>query len=234
MKKVLVYLIIVVVFFIIGLVLANYVIMPSLVHRGEEVSVPNVCNLPLKTALQELEQYGLEGVVTERRYDQIIEKNRVIIQEPLPDEKVKKGRIITLTVSRGQEMIKIPYLIGVDFEKGESIIKRHGLIIESIDSVFSDSLVRGKIVATNPGFNTEVKDGSSIKLVVSKGFIQKMPNLIGMKMNEAKDILRKLGLAVGEIKEVQASGTSGNIIVQSPTPEQTVKTGDTVNLMVIK
>jgi serine/threonine-protein kinase len=92
----------------------------------------------------------------------------------------------------------------------------------------------GKIVATNPGFDTEVKDGSSIKLVVSKGFIQKMPNLIGMKMNEAKDILRKLGLAVGEIKEVQTSGTSGNIIVQSPTPEQTVKTGDTVNLMVIK
>jgi len=234
MKKILVYLLIVIAFFVIGVLLANFVIMPSLVRQGEEITVPNVCNLPLDTALEELEKGGLEGVVTEQRYDPVIEKGRVIIQEPLPDEKVKKRRIINLTVSLGPETIKIPYLAGVDYEKGELIIKRHGLVIASVDSVFSDSIAQGRIVATIPDFGTEVTNGDSIQLVVSKGLILKMPQLIGMQLQEAEEMIKKMGLVIGEIKKIEASGTSGEIIVQNPESGQVVKTGDIVNLMVIK
>jgi len=205
MKKIYVYLITIAAFFIIGILLANFLIMPFLVRMGEEVTVPNVCNIPLNMAIQELEKNGLEGVVTDRRYDMIIEEGRVIIQEPLPDAKVKKGRIVNLSVSLGPETIKIPYLSGVDTEKGKLIIKRLGLVIEAVDSIFSDSIARGKIVKTIPSFGTEVKTGNAIKLIVSKGVILKMPNLIGMKLHEAKNILKEMGLVVGEIKEVRAS-----------------------------
>jgi beta-lactam-binding protein with PASTA domain len=234
MKKFLVYFSIVVAFFVIGIVLANFVIMPSLVHQGEEITVPNVCNLPLNTALEELEKCGLEGVVTEQRYDPVIEENRVIIQEPLPDEKVKKTRIINLTVSLGPETIKIPYLAGVDYEKGELIIKRHGLVIESVDSVFCDSIAQNRIVATIPDFGTEVTNGDSIRVIVSKGLLLKMPQLIGMQVQDAEEVIKKLGLVIGEIKRVEASGTSGEIIVQNPESGQVVKTGDTITLMAIK
>jgi beta-lactam-binding protein with PASTA domain len=234
MKKFLVYLLVIIAFFIIGVVLANFVIMPSLVRQGEEIIVPNVCNLPLNTALEELKKCGLEGVVTEQRYDPVIEKNRVIIQEPLPDEKVKKTRIIDLTVSLGPETIKIPYLAGVDYEKGELIIRRYGLVIESVDSVFSDSVAQGRIVATIPGLGTEVTNGDSIHVVVSRGLILKMPQLIGMQLQEAEEIVKKMGLVIGDIKEIEASGTSGEIIVQNPEPGQTVKTGDVVNFIAIQ
>ena len=64
--------------------------------------------------------------------------------------------------------------------------------------------------------------------------LEKMPDLTGMILSEAQDIVVKMGLIVGEIKEVDASGTKGNIIIQEPKPEQVVNTGDTVNLTVVK
>ena len=87
MKKSFIYLITILGFFIIGILIANLVIMPYIVQKGKTVSVPNVCNLPLEDAIEELKTQNLEGVVTERRYDQIIEEGCVIVQNPLPDTK---------------------------------------------------------------------------------------------------------------------------------------------------
>jgi len=234
MKKIYLYLIVIVGLFLIGVLLANLLIMPYLVHMGEEVTVPNVINLPLNTAVQELKKYGLEGVVVERRYDQIIGEDKIVIQEPLPEVKVKKGRIINLTVSLGTETIRIPDLTGMDLEKGKLIIKRLDLVIESIDSLSSDSVAAGKIIKTSPNFGADVKRGSAIALVVSTGVNLRMPNLVGIKLIDAKNSIEKMGLVMGEIKRVEASGTSGNIIVQNPEPQRVVNPGDTVSLMVVK
>jgi len=234
MKKIYIYLIVIVALFIMGVLLANLLIMPYLVHMGEEVTVPNVINMPLNTAVQELKKHGLEGVVVERRYDLIIGEDKIVIQEPLPEVKVKKGRIINLTVSLGAETIKIPDLTGVDLEKGKLIIKRLDLVIDSIDSLPSDSVTAGKIIKTSPNFGADVKRGSAIALVVSTGVNLRMPNLVGIKLIDAKNIIEKMGLVMGEIKRVEASGTSGNIIVQDPEPQRVVNPGDTVSLMVIQ
>jgi beta-lactam-binding protein with PASTA domain len=234
MKKILIYCAIIFGFFIVGILLANFIIMPLIVRVGKEVSVPNVCNLSLEKALEELKKRDLEGVVTERRFDQIIEEGKIIIQEPLPDAKVKAGRIINLTVSLGPETVKVPYLTGVDYEKGQLIVKRLGLAIESVDSLFSDSIAQGKIIKTIPEPEVELKKGDLIKLIISKGLILKMPNLTGKTVDEAKNELNRLGLILGEIKEVEASGAKGCVIIQSPEPEQAVNAGDTVSIMVIK
>jgi len=234
MKKIFIYTVIIFAFFAIGLLLANFILMPYLVHMGEKITVPDVCNMPLEDALKELKKHGLEGVVVERRYDPIIEAGKVIIQEPLPDAETKKGRIINLSVSLGPETIKIPYLTGVDIEKGKLILVKLNLAIETIDSVYSDSVAIGKIISTVPDFGSEVKNGEHIKIFVSKGTILKMPNLIGVQLNEARDVLKKIGLVIGEIKEVEARGIKGNIVLQNPEALQPIAAGDTVSLIVIK
>ncbi len=234
MKKLILYAVIVLAFFIVGIIIANFIIMPLVVGRGKEIVVPNVCNLSLETAIEELKKKNLEGVVTERRYDQIIEEGKVIIQTPLPNSKVKVGRIINLTVSLGPETMKVPHLEGVDIEKGKLIIERLGLTIETIDYSYSDSVAKDKIMKTEPEPEAELKKGEAVKLTVSKGPILKMPNVIGKDLTEAKIILNKMGLILGEIKEVEGSGTKGSVLIQNPEPEQTIAAGDTVSLMVIK
>ena len=184
--------------------------------------------------MKELKGRNLEGLVSERRHDQIIEEGFIIIQEPLPDEKVKAGRIIHLTVSLGPQVIKVPFLIGVDIEKGELILKKLGFTIEKIDYVNSDTITRGEIIETIPEAEAALTKGDAIKLVVSKGPILKMPDLTGKTPQEYEIALDKMGLILGEVKEVEGSGLKGSVIVQNPAPEEVVEPGDTVTLMVIK
>jgi|UniRef100_A0A7C6AGM4 serine/threonine-protein kinase len=234
MKRFLTYLIIVLIFFIIGLLMANFLLIPMVVRKGEEVSVPNVCNLPLDSATMVLKKAGLQSVVTERRYDQIIEQGRIIIQEPLPDTKVKKGRIINLSVSLGPEKIVVPALSGLEFAKAKQIIDRLGLMVGDIDTIFSDSIGEGRVIQTVPEPETEVKKGDAIKIILSKGILLKTPNLVGLKIDSAKVIIKNLNLILGSITEVEGTGEKGTIIVQNPQPDQLVNKGDTINLMVVK
>ncbi len=234
MKRILVYLLVIIAFFIVGAIMANFVIMPMLVHRGREVIVPNVCNMSLENATKELEDRGLEGLVSERRYDQIIEQGYIIIQEPLPDEKVKSGRIIHLTVSLGPQVIKVPFLTGVNIDKGELILKKLGFKIEKIEYVNSDTITRGEIIRTIPEPDIELTKGDAIELIVSKGPILMMPDLTGKTQQDYEILLNKMGLILGEVKEVEGSGVKGSVIVQNPAPEEVVEPGDTVTLMVIK
>jgi beta-lactam-binding protein with PASTA domain len=234
MRRSLIYAGIILAFFVIGVLIANFLVMPLLVGRGEEVSVPNVCDLTLDEAVEELNNFGLEGVVVERRFDQIIEEGNVIIQEPLPDARVKKGRIINLTVSLGPETIKVPHLTGVSYEQGVSIVRRLGLVIAGVDSVFSDSVEIGGIIGTVPEAEDAVKKGDGIKLILSKGLIRKMPNVVGVQLSRAQVTLEKMGLIVGKVEEITGSGQKGTIIVQNPEPGRIVNSGDTVTIMVIK
>lgn len=234
MKKALLYLLVILAFFVVGILIANFLIMPSIVHKGREVIVPNVCNLSLEEAMNELKKRGLDGLATERRHDQIIEEGYIIIQDPLPDQKVKSGRIIHLTVSLGPQVINVPFLAGIDIQKGELILKRLGFTIEKIDYVNSDTIIRGKIIRTIPEHEVELTKGDAVKVIVSKGPVLKMPNLTGKTQHEVEAELEKLGLVFGEIKEVEGSGVKGTVIVQSPAPGEIVEPGDTVTLMVIK
>lgn len=234
MRRLLTYVIIILIFFVVGLLLANFIFMPLFVRKGEEIVVPNVCDIPLDSATIILKRAGLQSVVTERRYDRIIEQGRVIIQEPLPDTKVKRGRIINLSVSLGIEKVIIPVLSGLEFTKAKQIIDRIGLVISDIDSIYSDSVSEGKIIRTIPEPETEVKKGDGIKIVISRGIVLKSPNLIGLKLAEVKDILKRSNLVLGTVTEIEGTGEKGTVIVQDPQPDQVVNAGDTINLMVVK
>ena len=234
MRRTLIYTGIILAFFVAGILIANFLVMPLLVGRGEEVLVPNICDLTLDDAIEQLKDAGLEGVVVERRFDQIIKEGNVIIQEPLPEARVKKGRIINLTVSLGPETIKVPYLNGVGYDQSVSIVRRLGLVIAKIDSAFSDSIEPGRVIGTSPEAETNLKKGDSITLILSKGIIKKMPNIVGVQLSQAQLSLEKMGLILAGIEEVQGSGKKGTIIVQNPEPGRIVNSGDTVRVMVIK
>lgn len=234
MKRLLTYTVLILIFFIVGIMLANFIIMPSFVRGAKEVSVPNVCALPLDSAIAVLKKNKLQGVVVERRYDKIIDEGKVIIQEPLPGVKVKRGRFINLSISLGPETVKIPFLIGLDLEKGRMIFDKLGLIIEEIDSAYSDSIDRGKIIRTYPDVDSEIVKGGSIRILYSRGILLKMPSLVGLTLTQARDTLAKLNLVIREIKEVEGSVAKNTVMVQHPEPDKLMNPGDSVNLIVVK
>jgi serine/threonine-protein kinase len=234
LRKFLTYAVLILIFFIVGIFLANFIIMPSFVRGGKEVTVPNVCTISLDSAIAVLKKNKLQGVVVERRYDKIIDEGKVIIQEPLPDVKVKRGRIINLSISLGAETVKIPFLSGLDLEKGKMIFEKLGLLIDEIDSAYSDSIGRGKIIKTFPEFDSDIVKGGSVRVTYSRGVLLKMPNLVGLTLAQAKDTLSKLSLVIRGIQEVEGSAAKNTIMVQNPEPEKVLNPGDSVNLIVVK
>lgn len=234
MKRIFIYAGIIVLFFLAGVVIANFIVMPLVVHHGRVVSVPNLVHMTMDNAIAELSKQDLEGIVVERRFDPIVESGRIIIQDPLPETRVKTGRIVNLTVSLGPETIRVPFLIGINAEKAELIVKRLGCTIKTVEHQHSDTIAANTIIATVPVAETEMKKGDGITLIVSKGAVLKMPNLSGMTMEQAQPMLDSLELILGDVKEVEGSGTAGTVIVQNPAPEHVVERGDTVTLMIIK
>jgi len=234
MRRFFVYALFILIFFLIGLLLANFIIMPSIVHRGKEVTVPNVCGVLLDTATAILKKSQLQGVVVERRFDKIIDEGMVIIQEPLPGTKVKRGRIINLSVSLGAETIQIPHLDGLEFAKAKLILEKLAIVLDAVDSAYSDSILAGRIIQTSPPADSEIVKGSSIRVVISRGPQLKMPNLVGLPLTAARDTLKKVGLVIREVKEIEGSGEKNTVMVQAPEPDRTVNPGDSVNLMIVK
>ena len=68
-------------------------------HHGEAVIVPDVKHKPVAEALRALEAEGLQGAVTDSTYVKTLPAGCVLEYNPPMNQKVKKGRIIYLTVN---------------------------------------------------------------------------------------------------------------------------------------
>lgn len=133
------------------------------VSKGEEIiSVPDLIGKLLNEATVELEQLGLQ-VDKSREYSEDVEKDRIIRQSPQPGTEIKKGVTVSLVVSRGPEMVKVPEVReSAEPEAIESITKA-GL---SPDVQYIKGGENGKVIEQYPAAGTEVKKGSSVTIYV--------------------------------------------------------------------
>ncbi len=152
--------------FFVGLIIANYIVMPWLTRAHAVVEVPEVCGKPLDIAREILKSAGLVPVVDTTRYDPTVPKGYVISQKPLPTKRVKKGREVHLIVSAGYEKVVIPFVRGLPAAKAIELLLDKGFRIERIKYVESD-LPSNHVVRTSPPENSEVLKGTGITLYLS-------------------------------------------------------------------
>ena len=75
------------------------------VSKGSEevlIEVPNFLNQPLDNVLKEIENLGLKVGRIDQQVNSTVQAGRVISQSVQPGEKVAAGKIIDLTVSKGE------------------------------------------------------------------------------------------------------------------------------------
>jgi len=219
--------------FAFGVLIINYVIMPRVVRLGNEVEVPDVCGKSLSEAQSMLNDFYLKGVVSGKKWDDQLPEDFVISQKPLPTRRVKKGKKVFLVISKGREEVAVPNLLGLSRVEAENFVVNMGLSIKETKYVPSN-FPPNTVVRTDPPFNTYVAKSSRITLFVSSGG-QKLtvPDLIGKDVWEARNLLQKLGLVVGEVEYIDESyAGSGEVLFQFPRPGKKVAKGDTVTLII--
>jgi len=169
---------------------------------AKEVTVPDLVGIEKDEAEEELEKIGLKLRVVDETYSNEYEEGVIVSQKVEPGTKVKEGYTIEVVVSKGKQLVKVPNLINRNIEEIESILKEAGLKEGTVDYQYSDTIPANVIIDQDPDPFAEVEYGSRVNLIVSRGpevKLVRMPNLVGLTEQAAKNALIAHELVVGEI-----------------------------------
>jgi serine/threonine-protein kinase len=200
----------------------------------EQVSVPDLTNMPEATAIDALESMDLVYARSMDEYSAEIAKGLVIRTEPAAGTPVPKGARVVLYVSQGIESGKVPDVIGKTLAEAKGILEGAGFVVKS-NEVFNDTVPKGSVVSQKPDPNPNVlyELGSTVTLDVSKGpEIIIVPDVRNKPEAEARTILEGAGLKA-KVVYVDAPD-EGMVINQFPIAGASAKRGDVVELEVGK
>jgi len=184
----------------------DWFIMPSYVRQDKTLIVTDITGKDLNRALIELETEGYKGVVYDTVYTADVNPQTVVDQYPVAGAKVKPGRTIRLKISRSEKLIIVPNLVGQSRRSVEISLQQIGLRIDTVYTEFNPDYPKGTVAWQFPKSGDHIKKGMGLQITVSQGlppdFFQ-VPQLFGMSMQNAKDLLTKARLKVGKISYQQ-------------------------------
>ena len=184
----------------------DWFIMPSYVRQDKTLIVTDITGKNLNRALIELETEGFKGVVYDTVYTADVNPQTVVDQYPVAGAKVKPGRTIRLKISRSEKLIIVPNLVGQSRRSVEISLQQIGLRIDTVYTEFNPDYPKGTVAWQFPKSGDHIKKGMGLQITVSQGlppdFFQ-VPQLFGMSMQNAKDLLTKARLKVGKISYQQ-------------------------------
>ncbi|OEF99080.1 hypothetical protein BHF71_02540 [Vulcanibacillus modesticaldus] len=226
-----------IVFIVISFILLGVYGFQSIVDKFivPEVKVPALELKNKDDAVKILNDLNLNYQIVER-FDSNVEKGLVIKQEPSQGSVIKVNQEVTLFVSLGKEKVAMPNLINKQRNTASFILQQQGFTNVEIIDAYSDKAPSGEVFRQEPlPEELVIPDETKILLFISKGKEKfEMPNLIGLTESEARAILLKYDLEIGEIKkDFTFEQDKGKVYRQFPfDPGREVTIGDKVDLYI--
>jgi serine/threonine-protein kinase len=198
--------------------------------------VPSTNGLTAAAATKKLEAAGFE-VAEQRVNSGSVEEGLVVFSEPRGGGTATNGSTVTIFVSQGPKLAKVPVLVGVQREVAVQRLSGRGLT-PSVSEEESSS-PQGQVIRQSPSAGTQVEPGSSVTIVVSSGKEEeeeaKVPNVIGKERREAVEAIRAAGLTPQvEEEETEVPSQVGRVTDQFPPPGSELEPRSTVTITVGK
>jgi serine/threonine-protein kinase len=221
--------------FVVGVLLMNSVVMPLLIHQRNSVIVPDVRGMSEQQAERFLERIALNVRVDRRQHESETPEGYVIAQRPRPNETVKQGRTVSVTVSLGPKTQRVPDLKDLSLRQGRLLLNRHKLQTGRVARVLHEGDSRETVVACSPSAGEEVEEGVEIDLLVGVGGRPKrymMPDLVGQDLLFIREKLEKRGFRISNVRyESRRDVYPNTIIDHTPAPGVMIREGDSVELV---
>ena len=137
---------------------------------AEELEVSDVKGMEEDDAYNLLKKQGFKPTRS-YKFDESADEGTVIYTDPAGGEKAKAGDSVILYVSQGKEekTVAVPDLRGYYEEDAKNAIVNAKLSVGDISYEFSSDVEQGKVISQSVAAETEVKEDTSIGLVISKG-----------------------------------------------------------------
>jgi len=193
--------------------------MKVTVSKGKEyVEIPDLSEMTEEEAKEALEKVGLVLGTVSEDYDDEVEVDLIIKYEGVDinaDGDAKVGTRVNITISLGKEFAVVPDLTDMTEEEAEEALKEVELELGTVTKEYSDSVEEGLVISQGTDAETEVKIGSKVNIVISKGIqTVKLPSsILGRDYNEVKKELEKLEFVV-TLKSQPKSGVTVNSVIE--------------------
>lgn len=200
---------------------------------GAYTVVPTVSGT-LEEARRTLASAGLAAEPVEQ-YDEQVPAGGVVGTEPGAGEQVRKGGTVTVLVSRGTEFTLTPDLAGKAVEEAGTVLAAEDLTVAPDPAQeYSETVPEGRIVSQVPAAGEQVKRGTEVVVVVSRGREPiPVPAVTGQERAAAEQAVTDAGLAPSVTEEFSDTVAAGLVISQAPA-DGTLFRGDAVALVVSK
>ncbi len=185
-------------FLLVAIIFVGIVLSKQFSNSSSQVRVPNFVGKTLDEISQNPEyfEWFTFGTAEEQYSDK--PAGTVLEQSLEAGIEVKKGvKTITLTVSKGQKMVKIPNVVGQHRDQVEAALKNEGFVVLYTLDV-SDTIAKDFVISLSPKeYPEELPYGSDITMVVSNGTIPVEPVQVPTVVNLSKDQALSQLAAVG-------------------------------------
>jgi eukaryotic-like serine/threonine-protein kinase len=199
--------------------------------RPSHVSVPDVIGQDVDAASQVLDSKGFDVGI--KAVPSGAPRNQVVEQDPIPTDrgggKAEKGSTVTLSVSSGPAIVAVPDVAGLSVPDATTRLEKAGFKVTTRQE-FSNSVSKGKAIATEPAAGTQLSTSQVVTVVVSRGTNQvEVPNVVGLDDQAALASLQGAGLS-GVLVQRDSTEPEGKVLSQSPGSGKLVARGSQVTI----
>lgn len=223
----------------VGAVLAAIILLGGIglwwynaIGPGAYTTVPPVAGKTQEDAQRVLAATGFT-VNIEKRNDDDVPAGSAIDTDPRAQQRAQKGSDVTLFVSLGPKMTKVPSVVGRTEEDANATLKDAGFPVGDPTLVFDDTVPKGEVMASNPKGGETVRHDREVVLTVSNGPEPiTFPNVVGQTLEDAQATLDEYALDVtvehGRSEDVK----KGEIYQQDPAADAEGHRTDAITIWV--
>ncbi len=205
----------------------------------DEVAVPDLQNKTLLEAEELLSEAKLTIKVDEKVYDDEIEKDHIVSQQPTAQTMVKEGREILVTVSLGSNEVQVPDLKGKTEQEARIALENAELELGTVTMVTDSKQPADVVVYQSVEAETTVEAGTKVDVMINEKEAEpevqttSVPSLTGKTLDEARKALAAANLKEGSVNKVSSNTYYNNYVVeQGAAAGSSVAEGTAVNLTV--
>ncbi|MEU9125572.1 Stk1 family PASTA domain-containing Ser/Thr kinase [Streptomyces sp. NPDC048506] len=204
------------------------------ISSGQFTTVPAVLDMSQAKAEKTLKEAGL-GVKVVRGFSSNVARGHVMRTDPGTGQRIRGTNTVTITVSRGPEIVTIPDLSGTPLADAKRKLRDLGLVPGTVSRDFAPEVAKGSVISTDPKAGSKRRPDTAVALVVSRGAPVDVPSVIGSERADAESTLRAAGFQVRFADQpVFSPQDKGTVARQDPEAGKKSGKGDTITLMLSK
>lgn len=224
------------------LLVVTYKWLGAYTNHGETVTVPNVIGMKYSDLEKVLGDKTMRVKISDSSVFVLDKPPGVVIdQDPAPNELVKEGRTVYVTITRTvPPQVKLPDLKDVSQRQAEAILTSYGLKVGQL--IYRPDLAKNAVLAVQVNGQTiqtgaQLKKGSVVDLVLGDGIGNTevlVPVLKGLTYDEVIFVLQGSSIQPGAVvfdKGVRDT-TIAKVYRQIPEPGDSIfiKQGESIDL----